>query len=369
MEGNRALLHAQLHAGESPGELLQGDLQVEPGHVGAGAPVRAGPERDMPIANPVEVELVGPGELLVVPVGRSPVDEDLFSRRYLAATDLGISHRRTGDGDEGALEPKQFLDCLGYELWAAAQQFRYRRLAAEADHEVPQRPGCCIQAAENQQGDGPQNLRLGDGPPFDVGVQYGVDDVAPRRLPSAILDELHYPLVHGYPAGPGIGAGGHRSAGREVVDLGHLVGWGVKHELEEGGTRERPGELGHEVTPTGLYEGVDQAAHQIPDGSLVAGDRGRREVGVDQPLEGPLQWRIEVLGDGGDDHIGPRDRDPVGRAEGSPILGDPEHVLVPGHHPEAAVLVAVGDRALLSHAGEGRVEVGAQRGRQMVEVG
>ena len=137
--------------------------------------------------------------------------------------------------------------------------------------------------------------------------------------------------------------------------------------VEEDEPGERLGERLHEVARTGLDEVVDEPVDEGPDGGLVLGDDGGREVGVDEPLVLTVEWRVDLLGQRRHPRLPERHRDPVGGAERLPVLRHPDHVLVAADQPEAAVLLAARDRMVGAHAGHRGVQVPTELGRHVVE--
>ena len=215
--------------------------------------------------------------------------------------------------------------------------------------------------------------------------QAGVNVVAgPHRPEQAVRDRLHDVVDRG--AGPTLGhqvgdplpeplppLGPVRVSRRrrrlgQPVEPGHLLGRGVEHVLEEGESRQRSGDGLHEVAPAVLDDVVDEPGHQGARRLLAPDDHRRGEPGVDQPLELPVQRRVHHLGDGVHRRGRRRDADALGRAERAPVLRDAQHVLVAGHDPEAAVLVAPGDRLAPAHLGQRLVQRRRQHRRLVVEL-
>ena len=122
------------------------------------AAVRPGAERQVAVGRPVEVEGVRARELGLVAVGRRPVDEDaLAGPADPLPADLGVAGGGSGDGDERRVEAHQLLDRAADQLGAPARQLRDGGLR-QPDHELAERAGGGVQAAEDQQLDDPEDL-------------------------------------------------------------------------------------------------------------------------------------------------------------------------------------------------------------------
>ena len=182
-----------MHAGE---ELLERDAQVEPGEVGSRAAMGSGSEREVAIARARRVEGRGGVELVRVAVGRRPVDHDLFTLLDLPAADLRVAHGGATDRDERWFEAQQLFDRAGQELGSTAEDIGDVGLSGEADHDLAERAGRCLQPSEDEELDHPDDLLVGDGPAFDVGRKDRVDDIAAGWLRPPRRDELADPPEH-----------------------------------------------------------------------------------------------------------------------------------------------------------------------------
>ena len=115
---------------------------------------------------------------------------------------------------------------------------------------------------EDEQLEGPDDLLVGDRPALDLGVQHRVDDVAARRLASALLGEVPDPLGQAGPARRRVRVVRDAGLRRQVGDVVDVVGRRVEREVEERRRGIRPREHGHEVALAGLDELVDESRHE-----------------------------------------------------------------------------------------------------------
>ena len=80
-------------------KLLHGDHQLEAGQVGADAAVRPDPEGQVAVRDPVEDDLAGVVELLLVPAGRAEEHEDPVTLLELRAPHGDVGQHPTAGGD------------------------------------------------------------------------------------------------------------------------------------------------------------------------------------------------------------------------------------------------------------------------------
>ena len=95
---------------ESPEKLLESDAKIHSGQIRACATVRPESEGEMAVAESAQIETFCLRKLLLISIGRRPIDNDLVTSLDLTAADLDVSCSRPGNCYEWAVETQQLLD-------------------------------------------------------------------------------------------------------------------------------------------------------------------------------------------------------------------------------------------------------------------
>lgn len=268
------------------------------------------------------------------------------------AADLGVVPRGSADAGKGVVEAQQLLHSLRDKLRALGEQRRNFRMLAEPHHRGAEHAGRRLEAAQDEQVNGPDHLLRGDRPTLDLGVHDRVHHIAARAVRVPLTDESADPPGELEERIARLAEMGKRCEGRPLVNLGQFLHRGVQGKLEECQARKGAGEFGHEVTLAALDEAIDKLVHQRAGGFFPRADLGGREVHVDQALELPLQRRVDGYREDLRGDLRGRHRDAEFRTERPPVLGESQHVLVLGQHPETGLVgIAVRDRAKRPGAG------------------
>src|SRR5215469_11909147 len=105
----------------------------------------------MAVAGPLGIEIVRSVELALIPVGRSPVEEDAFTPFDLVASDLSVLAGGAADTDKRTVETQQLLHCARDQLGPRPEEGEDLGLVAEAEHGHAEYAGGRFEASEYQQ--------------------------------------------------------------------------------------------------------------------------------------------------------------------------------------------------------------------------
>lgn len=202
------------------GDVAQGDLRLEPGHVRAKAEVRAHPEAHQPVpVSAVDVVGLGPVEHLGIPVRRADEQEHLFPRRDRGVTDRDLVLGRSQDHLRGRVEAQGLLDPV-----VDAVRVRQNRVLGFGEvigpvHRVGQKFRSRFVAGDDHQEEKRQNLVLVEPIAVDLRGDERRGEIIPRLGPPG-RDEL---LV----VGDELECGVHRGLGHVedvLLTVHHLIG-------------------------------------------------------------------------------------------------------------------------------------------------
>jgi len=376
----------QGHVGQFVGEYVEHHLQLQPGEVRPDAVVGAtGPEGDVGVRRPSDVEAQWFVEDLLVEVGRGEVEGHPLTSRHRVAADLGVHEGGALESDSRRGPAQDLVDGRGRAF--VPPPLPLVRMLQEGQHAVGRGLSGRLVAGHREDHEEEGVLLTRQLLPVGVGLHEAAGDV------TEIVVE---PLLGG-----GVGvqehlhdAGGVRGGVLRVLAPGHLVapveellvvGVGDTHEAGDGLQGEVAGDVDDEVPRPGPSGLPHDPVGALPQVVLEAGECPRRETPVPHPADPRVPRRVHAQQQvlraltariGGVEATDERrvrlDRPPL-------APGDRRHVLVAGDGPESAVAVVgvVGrlrippHRVVPAEPGElvERQPVGQQVGVTQIQVG